>query len=460
MKRILRLLTLSIALPLLSHGQESTGIKWTDNLSWEQVKQKAKQENKYIFLDCFTTWCGPCKMMEKDVYPNDSVGDYFNAHFLSVRVQMDKTQKDNQQVKNWYDDAGSIGIKYHVEGYPTFIFLSAKGTIVHKDIGYKGAKEFITIAQTATVPGKVYNDPFSNYDSLAAAYKQGKRNYDSYPLMIKMAFKSNDTVFGHKLVKELSDYAITLKPEERYIKARIEMWAGFTWSSKSRMFSFFYEDGKLIDKVMGWKGYSDQVIDATILAEIVEPFLIAQAKGSGLQMTGQYLTDISGKHLLKTDSSEADWNKLQTTVSKKYSISIAKRNVLAGKIEWYKRHHNDVAVAKYSLMQLNRYPPDVAKATVMINHMAWGAFINCTDKNILNGFKKWMEIVVTKHPNLTPSLDTYASLLYKTGNKKEGIHWEEKAAKLAPGDLEIQNALEKMKRGEPTYLDEGAIWKK
>src|ERR1044072_2926152 len=86
--------------PFLTMAQTSNesktncGIKWTTGLSWEQVKQKAKAENKYIFIDVFTTWCGPCKMMDKTVFINDTVGTFFNQHFISVKVQMDRTSND------------------------------------------------------------------------------------------------------------------------------------------------------------------------------------------------------------------------------------------------------------------------------------------------------------------------------------------------------------------------------
>src|ERR1044072_3274365 len=75
---------------------EGQGIKWTDSLTWQQIKEKAKKENKYIFVDCFTTWCRPCKKMDKDVYTNDSVGALLNEKFISVKVQMDATKADNE----------------------------------------------------------------------------------------------------------------------------------------------------------------------------------------------------------------------------------------------------------------------------------------------------------------------------------------------------------------------------
>src|SRR5688500_7757549 len=80
---------------------KAQGIKWTTGLTWEQINQKAKTENKYIFLDLYATWCGPCKEMDKSVYPNDTVGLFFNNKFVSVKVQMDRTKKDNAFIQSW-----------------------------------------------------------------------------------------------------------------------------------------------------------------------------------------------------------------------------------------------------------------------------------------------------------------------------------------------------------------------
>src|SRR5690348_4025352 len=60
-----------------------SGVNWVEGLSWKQVKAKAKNENKHIFVDCFTTWCKPCAEMDQKVYAVDSVGQYLNAGFIS-----------------------------------------------------------------------------------------------------------------------------------------------------------------------------------------------------------------------------------------------------------------------------------------------------------------------------------------------------------------------------------------
>ena len=51
---------------------QKNGIYFENSLTWEQVEQKAKDENKYIFIDCYATWCGPCKeempRLQKDLF--------------------------------------------------------------------------------------------------------------------------------------------------------------------------------------------------------------------------------------------------------------------------------------------------------------------------------------------------------------------------------------------------------
>ena len=60
------------------------GIKFEHD-SWEAVVSKAKAENKLIFLDAYTSWCGPCKMLQKNVFPDQALGSYFNQNFLSTK---------------------------------------------------------------------------------------------------------------------------------------------------------------------------------------------------------------------------------------------------------------------------------------------------------------------------------------------------------------------------------------
>jgi thioredoxin-related protein len=442
---------------------KNSGIQWIEGLSWQQVKDKAKQENKYIFLDCFATWCGPCKLMDKNVYTNDTVGNYFNTRFIAVRVQMDKTKKDNEFIQSWYSDADSINKNYRIEAYPTFIFLSPMGVPLHRATGYKGVKDLVTLAETAMIPGKIYEDPYAEYERLVTDYKRGIKHYDRMPYMITAAYKSKDDGLAKQLLNEHTDYVIRLKPIERYTKNNIELWAGFTLRSDGPRFNFFYKDGDQIDKVMNEKGYAAAIVDRTIQKEIVDSFYKIH---NGKIMFKKLPIRMDGK--IEPDYVEADWKKLEKMIRQKFNRECAKRNVLKARVQWYLQHRNYPAYTKYGLLEYKKYPPhNLHRQAMIINDFCWFTFLYVKDKNVLNSVIPWAEKAIkaiehAKEYNVVINSclrDTYANLLYKVGRKLEAIKWQENACKWDPTNREMKEALEQMKSGQHTYVKRGAMWK-
>lgn len=117
MKKIVQWLLLF--LPVAAVAQEK-GVHFQHGITWQQVQAKAKAEKKYIFMDCYTTWCGPCKYMTAQIFPQEKVGDLMNANFINIQVQLDTTDNDNAEVKSWYATGHDIATKYNVMAYPTF----------------------------------------------------------------------------------------------------------------------------------------------------------------------------------------------------------------------------------------------------------------------------------------------------------------------------------------------------
>ena len=84
------------ALPVQSQVVfEETGIK--------AVFQKAREENKLVFIDCYTSWCGPCKKMLKEVFSRKDIGEYMNTRFVNYKQDME------QEEGNW---PGNMEWKY------------------------------------------------------------------------------------------------------------------------------------------------------------------------------------------------------------------------------------------------------------------------------------------------------------------------------------------------------------
>ena len=122
----------------------SQGIKFED-YTYEKALAKAKAENKMVFIDCYTVWCAPCKKLAKEVFPQERVGDFFNEHFVSIKMDMEK------------DEGIELGVFYNVHSFPTLLFLNAQGELVHRVVGLREAESLIKEAKVAIKAPKEKN---------------------------------------------------------------------------------------------------------------------------------------------------------------------------------------------------------------------------------------------------------------------------------------------------------------
>jgi len=129
---------------LIAFTTSAGEIKFANNLTWKQIKEKAIKEKKMIFFDAYTTWCGPCKYLEKNVYTNEGVSAYYNANFINVKFDMES------------GEGLKLSGEFSITSYPTLLFFSAEGNLVHKYIGAMEAAAFVELGKTARNPSKQY----------------------------------------------------------------------------------------------------------------------------------------------------------------------------------------------------------------------------------------------------------------------------------------------------------------
>lgn len=131
---------------LLLPAQEE-GIQFIKDSTLTNALAKAGQENKLLFVDCYTSWCGPCKDVEKHIFTLPDVAEFYNRHFVCCKVNTEKLN----------NPADSIAFSnYHIIGWPTFLFLNKKGEIIHRSTGAESATDFIDLGRTALDSGKNY----------------------------------------------------------------------------------------------------------------------------------------------------------------------------------------------------------------------------------------------------------------------------------------------------------------
>ena len=55
----LSLIIIVMLLPALNGLAQESGIHFEHTLTFNQIQAKAKAEHKYVFVDCYASWCGP-----------------------------------------------------------------------------------------------------------------------------------------------------------------------------------------------------------------------------------------------------------------------------------------------------------------------------------------------------------------------------------------------------------------
>ncbi|MEO1436811.1 MAG: thioredoxin family protein, partial [Bacteroidota bacterium] len=105
------------------------------NVSYQKALNQAATENKPIFIDFYTTWCAPCKWMDQDVFQEQSVGEFFNDSFISLKIDAEK------------GEGPSLAQEFNVYGYPTGVFLNSEGEVQETIVGLTSASNFMSIGK-------------------------------------------------------------------------------------------------------------------------------------------------------------------------------------------------------------------------------------------------------------------------------------------------------------------------
>lgn len=188
MKKII----LSCLVSLFSLWAQAQGISFAQG-NWKEVQAMAAQENKAIFLDVYTSWCGPCKMMANKVFTQKEVGDYFNAHFINYKIDAEK------------GEGIEIAKQYQVNSYPTCLFLTHDGKHISSFVGAKDVKALLKEGDKALKNYQILPE----LEALESEYNQGNRQKD---FLKNYCIKRES--FGSKGGKPVYDYVMLLSDEE------------------------------------------------------------------------------------------------------------------------------------------------------------------------------------------------------------------------------------------------------
>ena len=145
------ILTLFIALGAMAAQAQAKEIKW---MTLDEALAAQKKNAKPIFMDVYTDWCGPCKMLDKNTFHDPSIVEYISKNYYAVKFNAEGNSEVNYKGKKYTNPgyvAGRSGRNaahqfaqmLNLEGYPTMVVLNKKGDIANNIVGYHTPEQLL-----------------------------------------------------------------------------------------------------------------------------------------------------------------------------------------------------------------------------------------------------------------------------------------------------------------------------
>ncbi|GAA4326786.1 thioredoxin family protein [Flaviaesturariibacter amylovorans] len=387
------------------------GIRFGKGADWQAIRDEARREGKYIFVDAYTSNCAPCRLMDRTVFPRKDVGDYFNKHFINIKLQLNTTATDAPHVRARYPLAAAFLREYAIGVFPTYLFFNADGELVHRETGSAKPEEFLERGRAALDTGRQYLLQVRRFNA-------GRRDAPFLHRLALLARRAHDDsalrVYSTAYLATQPDLLTAENAEFLYTVTRTPHDTGFVLM-RTRPEAF------------------GMVAPAAHLHEL---------------LLGMVVRDAFSENGIRPEMSEADWERWTAQTRAAYP-EFAGRAVFRVKQLFYAYHSNDKAAYDAALA----YGASADADPRELNALAWG-ILREGDSVRLRDALRWSARTLEGEGAMRPEyLDTYAHLLYRLGRRKEALEWELKARAraLATGGskdwgLEV---IRKMQKGAP-----------
>lgn len=346
--------------------------------------EKAKKEKKLIFVDAFTVWCGPCKHMSKTIFTNDTVADYYNATFVNMKLDMEK------------GEGIEFAKKYDVRCYPSLLYLDGEGNLVHRVAGSMPAKEFVSIGKNSLIPEKTFSYRRNNFEKTTL---NESTILDYVYLISGSCLDPSAKIF---------DYIKSVKDEDLLKRTNWLLMRDFIYDYQSREMKYFLANIPAFENAFGKDTIADKI------AQLGTSYFSKYTRANDYYKTGY--------ENAKSEFVKLNWPNTQKILFEA-DLMIYER---FDKPKFYE------SVAADYLKYNNNNPNS-------LNNIAWDFYEHVTDKTQLqaaiNMSKRACEL-----DNSYMNLDTYAAVLYKSGNYKDA-------------EIAANEAIEKAKSENLTEAD-------
>ena len=425
----------------------SQGINFRQD-DWQNVVSQAKAQKKLIFVDIYTTWCGPCKEMDKKTFTDISVGDKFNARFINYKVDAEKGFGIN------------LAKRYNVTSYPTCLFIDANENPVYKQEGLLRAPDLLKEADMV-LNNQANSKPLWTLDKL---YNDGRRDSEFL----------NEYIAVRSLYSNIDNRDLV----EEYVKSLTPIQYSADKTLRIMVNNGFKIDGKAFDLLLKFREKAESLfeggaekVNRAFSQSINEVFDVAlkgknqalfdKALAANLKALPNTADRVNDKNKLAFYLAIKDVNKFSEAAEQyldQYVMfvqieSIRKQDLWEYEkiMQNYKLGIRDsvgAGAAMYLNLKVNAKNTMARLTSAELNEVVKAFYDQVDDKVKLKKATEWakrsLELVETPD-----SYHSYAQLMLKMGDKQMAMDIEQKAYDVALREkLDTQKftaALEKMK---------------
>lgn len=383
---LLRLFTLLALLGTTGLFAQDAGIQFAHG-SFQEVLGQAKAQKKILFVDAYTTWCGPCKWMSANTFPDPKVGEFFNANFVSYKLDMEK------------GEGPDIAKKYNVMAYPTLLFLASNGELIDVAVGALDGKKFLELGE------KVIKGGYETLSSKRAKFDQGVRDRDFlYEYLVALSEAGQDGGDVLEAYKEGMNGAALLEEKNWEIFAR--------YFTKTESDQFKYVESNL-------EQFKTKFGAERVIRKVATNYLNA------------------AYYSMQTDDM-ATYESIMKKV-RGYNDPWALSMVENIELTRYQKQDDWKGYVKQAELMAKEYGRSDAMS---LNEFAWNVYEGTTNEKLLKKALAWAESSVEQQPEYA-NLDTQAMILYALGRKAEAIEAGHAAIEAAKATGEDYSETEK-----------------
>jgi len=344
--------------------------------SFADATKKAKESNKLIFVDAYTTWCGPCKWLAKNVFTDKDVADYYNENFINFKIDMEK------------GEGPDLARKWEIKGYPTLLFLDQNGEVIHRSIGARPAVEFLDLGNAA-------NDPDRQVVTLQNKFESGERSEE----------------FLKKYTEALTSSGMKGFDEV----AQLYMDTQKDWATEENMkFIFDYAEASMESKLFQYTVENKEAFIALV----------------GEEDFYQKLSYASDMDRSKAGISRTDKKALENHYKKYFDDAGAKKqaNLTYFSELMYSKDPVEQEKFKAEIQLFLASKPDLGSQ--FYNSVAWQLYEITDDAYLLKKAAEWADISIEGEKN-SYNTDTQAAIQFKLGNYEKARRYALESIELA-----------------------------